>query len=350
MSEPRRCYIIAEAGQNHNGDMKLAHQLIDMAAMPIIDKAFSRELRGVDAIKFTKRDMSEELTREAYNAPYESENSFGKTYGEHREKLELSYEDHVRLYQYALWKGLDFIETLTSIKTLRLLEKIEVKYIKVASRDLTNVPLLEEIGRSKKPVILSTGMGGLREIDRAILTINKYHEDITILHCISQYPAEYPNLHLRAIPFLKDRYKYKVGYSDHSIGIVAPIVAFALGADIIEKHITISHALKGSDQKGALEPEGLWRMTRDIRNTEVALGELGKEYMNVVESTKRKLERSLAIKNDKNTGDILQEQDLIMLSPGGGLSWDERIKILGSVFTSNVKSNTALREDMFENQ
>lgn len=125
-------------------------------------------------------------------------------------------------------------------------------------------------------------MGGLREIDEAIDVIIKSHENIIILHCVSQYPADYKNLNLRSIPFLKERYPFSIGYSDHSIGIVAPVVAVALGAEYIEKHITLSHALKGSDHKSALEPDGLWRMVRDIRNMETALGEYKKKLLKML--------------------------------------------------------------------
>ena len=348
MEQNRKCYIIAEAGQNHNGSLTMAKQLIDMAAMPIFDKAFNRQLRAVDAIKFTKRDMSEELTLESYNAPYDSENSFGKTYGEHREKLELSYEDHVELYEYSKTKNIDFIETFTSPKTLKLLEKIDVKYIKVASRDLTNVPLLDEIGKSQKPVILSTGMGGLKQIDNAVEVLTKYHDKIIILHCISQYPAEYENLNLYSIPYLKERYKFPIGYSDHSIGIIVPVVAFTMGAEFIEKHITLSHSLKGSDHRSALEPDGLWRMTRDIRNMEMSLGKYDKFASESVESFKKKLERSLAFNKNLEKGHLIKEEDLILLSPGGGFSWAERNNVIGKKLKRDVEKNAGITGDLIE--
>ena len=345
----RTCYIIAEAGQNHNGSMKLARQLIDMTAMPVMDKAFNTEFRGVNAIKFTKRDMTEELTRDAYDAPYDSENSYGATYGEHREKLELSYDEHVELFEHAHGKGLDFVETLTSPKTLALLDRIDVRYIKVASRDLTNIPLITEIARTKRPVILSTGMEGERELDRTLDIITGYHTDITILHCISQYPAQYHNLNLLSIPYMKERYPdFTIGYSDHSLGIVAPVVAFALGADVIEKHITVSHSLKGSDHKGALEPDGLWRMARDIRNMEQALGKREKRVPDDILPFRHKLERSLATRNPKRAGDTIEEADLVMLSPGGGLGWDDRNRILGRRLKADIPALTALEEDMVE--
>lgn len=348
MKDNRKCYIIAEAGQNHNGQMDMAKQLIDMVGMPIFDKAFDIELPKVNAVKFTKRDMSEELSRDAYNKVYDSPNAFGKTYGEHREKLELSYEQHEELFHYANDRKIDFIETFTSPKTLQLLEKIDVKYIKVASRDLTNIPLLDEIGKSGKPVILSTGMGGLEEIDKAVETINRYHEDIVILHCVSQYPAEYHNLSLKTIPFLKERYKYQIGYSDHSIGIVVPVVAFSMGADFIEKHITLSHSLKGSDHKGALEPEGLWRMVRDIRNIEKSMGDYSKWVPEGVSAAKSKLERSLATAVEIKQGTTVTAEMLTMLSPGNGMQWDEKELVVGKKAASDIPALKLISKDMFE--
>lgn len=341
-------YIIAEAGQNHNGEMRMARQLIEMASMPVLDKAFSRELAKVDAIKFTKRDLTEELTAELAESHYDSPHSFGKTYGEHRQKLELTYEQHIELYHYAREKGLDFVDTLTSPKTLKLLDSIEPKFIKVASRDLTNWPLLQAIAETRRPVLISTGMGGLREIDSAIEIIIKYHDNISILHCISQYPADYENLNLMSIPFMKERYPFKIGYSDHSIGIVAPVVAVALGAEIIEKHITLSHALKGSDHMGALEPEGLWRMVRDIRNMEIALGEKNKTLSEVVKPFKEKLERSLCSNNQIRKGQVLMEKDLILLSPGGGLAWEDKDLILGKKANRDIPPHSALSTKYFE--
>jgi sialic acid synthase len=349
MKTKNEVYIITEAGQNHNGRMELAKQLIDVSALTIIDKAFNRELPGVNAIKFTKRDLNEELTKEAASKIYDSPHSFGRTYGEHRQKLELSYEEHAELFKYAKSKGLDFIETLTSPRTLKLLEMIELDYIKVASRDLNNIWLLEELAKAKIPMIISTGMGGVIDIDNAVEAITKYHDNIIILHCISQYPAEYANLNLSAIKFLKARYPYKIGYSDHSIGIVAPAVAVSLGADYIEKHITISHSLRGSDQKCALEPEGIWRMVRDIRNMEEALGDEVKRKPDCVESARIKLERSLSTKRNMKQGEVLTLEDLIMLSPGNGLKWTEKEKIIGKRLKKDIAEKTHILEEDVEN-
>lgn len=347
MTDKIKTYIVAEIGQNHNGDMNTARQLIDVAAMPIFDKFDNRELACVDAVKFTKRDLTQELTIDEMKRPYDSPHSFGKTYGEHREALELSYEQHAELEAYARAKGLDFIETLTSIKTIELLRHIDVNAIKVASRDLTNLPLLDELARVGKRIILSTGMNSETELEAALEVITKHHDDIAILHCVSEYPAHYENMNLLSIPYLQKKYPYDIGLSDHSIGIVMAPVAVALGAKIIEKHITLSRQMKGSDHRGSLEPEGLWRMVRDIRNVEVALGTESKPVPEVVKSSKMKLERSLATKRDIAAGETIKETDLCMLSPGMGLRWAERNKLIGKKATRPIpKQSIILTEDV----
>jgi sialic acid synthase SpsE len=342
-----RTTIIAEIGQNHNGEMTIARQLIDMAAMKVFDKFDNRELPGVTAVKFTKRDLTEELTVDAYDEPYDSVHSFGRTYGEHREKLELSYEEHAELERYARSKGLGFVETLTSLKTLRLLDTVDVDAVKVASRDLTNLPLLDAIAQTRKRIILSTGMGADREIEEALAVITRHHEDVAILHCVSQYPASYENMNLLAIQYLRDRFPYEIGLSDHSIGIVMAPVAVALGASIIEKHITLNRGMKGSDHAASLEPDGLWRMVRDIRNVETALGEKSKIVPPDVELARRKLGRSLAAAHDIKDGQVITEGDLCLLSPGTGLQWAQRESVVGRVARRRIAAHTLIdKEDL----
>jgi sialic acid synthase len=345
MTDKGKTTIVAEIGQNHNGDMTIARQLIDMAAMPVFDKFGNRELPRVNAVKFTKRDLSEELTVEANKRPYDSPHAFGKTYGEHRRALELDYEQYVELESHARTRGLDFVVTLTSIKTIRLLKLIRINAIKVASRDMTNLPLLEALAETGEKMILSTGMSREKEIDQALEVITKKHEKIAILHCVSQYPAAYENMNLLSIPYLKDKYGYDTGLSDHSIGIVMAPVAVALGAVLIEKHITLNRSMKGSDQSGSLEPDGLWRMVRDIRNVEIALGTLKKDVPPGVEQFREKLERSIASSRDIAKGEVLQESDLCLLSPGTGLKWIERDRITGKRARHDIPKHTLIGQE-----
>ena len=342
-------YFIAEVGQNHNGDMAIARKLIDVAAMEIVDYFTGERLAGIDAVKFTKRDLDEELSDEAANAPYDSRHAFGPTYLEHRKALELSIEQHAELERYAHSKGLDFIETLCSPGCLKILDSVRVDIIKIASRDVTNVPLLEALAGVDRRIIISTGMCTLEELERALAILDRDPRNVAILHCISQYPAEYRNINLRSIQWLKERFpRHRIGYSDHSIGIVIPAVAVGMGAELIEKHITLDRKMKGSDHAGALGPDGLWRVVRDIRNLESAVGEFRKDCAPAVEATKKRLARSLATRVPLATGEALREESLCMLSPGNGLSWDDRMRFLGKQAVRDVPARALLKESDFE--
>ena len=323
--------------------------MIDVAAMPIIDFLTDEQLPGVDAIKLTKRDLDEELTKEAQDQPYNSRHAFGETYGEHRRALELTYEEHRDLGQYTHERGLLFVETLCSPKCTKLCEMVDIDFLKVASRDLTNIPLLREMARTKIPIILSTGMTDWEDLDQALDEIARFHDQITILHCISQYPAEYHNIGLHRITELQQRYPdLTIGYSDHSIGIMVPVAAVSLGATVIEKHITLSRQLRGSDHSGSLEPDGLWRMTRDIRNLERALQPVDETVRKqVTETAATKLQRSLASRIMIPKGECISESDLVMLSPGVGLGWEERGKVIGKPARQDIPSHMHLTLDMF---
>ena len=288
-------YIIGEIGQNHNGSLELAKVIIDLASREIKDEVFGNTLKGIDAVKLTKRDLNQELSTSQMNRAYDNPNSFGKTYGEHRSALELSDEEHYEVYKHAKEKGLDFVETLCAIGCLSMLKLFSPDKLKVASRDLTNLPLLSALAETKIPIIVSTGMAGKKELDDAINVISKSHSEISILHCVSQYPTAPKNVNLRTIPYLLKNYKdYVIGYSDHTIGISTPVAAIAMGAKIIEKHITLDRRMKGTDQVGSLGPDGIYRMVRDIR---VLDDSLGLEEISIVPETviaKEKLERSIA--------------------------------------------------------
>ena len=189
-------YIIGEIGQNHNGSVDIAKLIVDLVSRPVREEVFNIELRPMDAVKLTKRDLNEELTDSQMNRPYDSPHSFGRTYGEHRAFLELTDEEHLEIYKHAKALGLDFVETLCSKGCLSLLKLFTPDRLKVASRDLTNLPLLEVMAETKIPIILSTGMAGKKELDDALEVITRYHDNISILHCVSQYPTQPDNLNL----------------------------------------------------------------------------------------------------------------------------------------------------------
>lgn len=339
-------YVIGEIGQNHNGSVELAKNIIDAACTTIMSHNLGYDPVPVNAVKFTKRDLTEELTASGMKRPYNSPNSFGKTYGEHRATLELSDEQHFELYKYAKSKNLEFVETICAKGCLSLLRYFYPDRLKVASRDLTNLPLLAAMAETKIPMVLSTGMGGIEELDEALEVITRYHNNISILHCLSQYPNEFHHINLRTIPFLIKRYPdYAIGYSDHSIGIMIPVAAVTLGARVIEKHITLDRTLKGTDQEGSLGPEGIFRMMRDIRNVEKSLGTETMFASPAVEGVRKKLERSLASNKDIPEGTVINQNDLHLLSPGTGYKWNERHKVIGKRAMVEIKKDELIGHD-----
>lgn len=336
-------YIIGEIGQNHNGSVDIAKLLVELVARPVHEDLFNLDLKPMDAVKMTKRDLTEELSASQMARPYNTPNSFGKTYGEHRAFLELSDEDHFEVYKHAKKFGLDFVETLCAKGCLSLLKLFTPDYLKVASRDLTNLPLLSAMGETKIPIILSTGMAGKKELDEALGVITRYHSNISILHCVSQYPTEPDNLNLKTITYLKKHYgQYRIGFSDHTIGISAPIVAVGMGAEIIEKHITIDRRMKGTDQAGSLGPDGVNRMVRDIRVAERWMGSEDLYIDKCVAASKVKLERSIATKRTIRKGEVIKEEDLHMLSPGDGYKWDQVAEVVGKTAKEDIPENEVI--------
>lgn len=342
-------YIIGEIGQNHNGSVDIAKLIIDLVKKPVVDDLFGTTLKGIDAVKLTKRDLDYELTDSARGRIYDSPNSFGHTYGEHREALELNDEQHYELYQYAKERDLDFVETLCAPSCLSMLKLFTPDKLKVASRDLTNIPLLEAMAETKIPMIISTGMAGQKELDNALAAITKHHSDVSILHCLSQYPSEYEYINLNTIPYLKEEYsKHTIGYSDHSIGIFIPVAAVAMGAEIIEKHITIDRSMKGTDQKGSLGPDGVSRMVRDIRLLDIAKGEKIMFASEAVSGARVKLERSLASNRNIAKGEMINESDLHLLSPGDGFKWSEMSALINKVANQDIPANEIIYKNMIQ--
>lgn len=300
----------------------------------------------MDAIKLTKRDLKEELSASQMAAPYNSPHSFGKTYGEHRAFLELDDEQHFEVYKHAKSFNLDFVETLCAKGCLSILKLFTPDRLKVASRDLTNLPLLSAMAETKIPIIISTGMAGKIELDKAIETISKYHSAISILHCVSQYPTEPKNANLKTITYLQKEYpQYTIGYSDHTIGISAPVAAVAMGAKVIEKHITLDRKMKGTDQAGSLGIDGINRMMRDIRIMEMSLGVEDIFIDDAVQLSKNKLERSVATKRDLKKGETITEEDIHLLSPGDGFKWEQRQQIIGKTLKVNIGVNEIIYPD-----
>lgn len=345
----KETYIIGEIGQNHNGSVDIAKLIVELVARPVKEELFGIDLKPMNAVKMTKRDLNEELTTSQMNRLYDSPNSFGRTYGEHRAFLELSDEEHFEVFKFAKTLGLDFVETLCAKGCLSLLKLFTPDFLKVASRDLTNLPLLECMAETKIPIILSTGMAGKKELDDALDVITRYHSNISILHCVSQYPTHPDNLNLSTITYLKENYgQYKIGFSDHTIGIAAPVVAVGMGAEIIEKHITIDRHMKGTDQAGSLGPDGVNRMVRDIRIVEHWMGTKDLYIDKSVAASKVKLERSIATNKLLKAGSVIQLDDLHMLSPGDGYKWSQVNEVLGKKVKVDIPANEVIYPQFIE--
>lgn len=342
-------YIIGEIGQNHNGSVDIAKLIVELIARPVHEEVFGIDLKPMNAVKMTRRDLREELTITQMNRPYDTPNSFGRTYGEHRAFLELDDEAHYEVYKFAKEKGLEFVETLCAKGCLSMLKLFMPDYLKVASRDLTNLPLLAAMAETKIPIILSTGMVGKKELDDALSIITKYHDDISILHCVSQYPTHPDNLNLETISYLKKHYgEYHIGFSDHTIGILAPAIAVGMGAEIIEKHVTIDRHMKGTDQPGSLGPDGVNRMVRDIRMVERWLGTEDIYIDKCVSSAKEKLERSIASLCEIKKGEIITEDKIHMLSPGDGFKWVQKENVIGHTAIQDIPANEIIYSSLID--
>jgi len=304
-------YVIAEIGHNHQGDLEKAKALIHAA-----------KESGVDAVKFQKRDNKRLFTRAFYDSPYENENSFGATYGEHREALELGKSDWFELSRYSREEGVAFVAAAFDEPSADFLAELGVDAFKFASGDLLNVPFLRYVAALGKPLLLSTGGGTIEDIDRAVQAIAPLNRELCVLHCTASYPAEVEDLNLSVIVTLKERFpELVIGLSDHHNGIAMAPVAYMLGARVFEKHFTLNHAWKGTDHAYALMPDGMRRFVRDLHRIPAALGDGMKRRLPSEEGPLRKMGKKLVAARDLPAGHVLAAEDVIAKSPAdGGLS------------------------------
>ncbi|HJT35731.1 MAG TPA: N-acetylneuraminate synthase family protein [Pirellulales bacterium] len=326
--------VIAEIGQNHNGSLALAEQLIDAAAWA-----------GADAVKLVKRDLESELSREARRRHYDSRHAFGRTYGDHRRALELSADDHARLSRRAAEHGLIYLATACDLPSAGLLDGLGVAAFKIASRDLANLPLLADVAGRGKPVILSTGMSAFDEVDAAVAVLREQDCRFILLQCTSLYPTPFEQVHLRSMNALAERYGSLVGFSDHTPGVLLPPVAVALGAAVIEKHLTLDRNLKGTDHACSLEPDEFRQLVHDVRRVEAALGRADKPVADGVETVRAKLGRSLVTRTPLPAGTRLEEPMLTLKCPGDGLSWFDRRQVVGRRLKRDLPADEKLSLD-----
>jgi len=313
-------YVIAEIGNNHQGDLEKAKALVHAA----------KEC-GVDAVKFQKRENRVLFTRAYYDAPYDNENSYGSTYGEHREFLELAKSDWFELSRYSREEGVAFVSAAFDEPSAELMADLDVDAFKFASGDLLNAPFLRYVADKGKPMFLSTGGGTLEDIDRAVDAILSRNEQLCVLHCTAAYPADVEDLNLSVITALRERYpELVIGLSDHHNGIAMAPVAFMLGARVFEKHFTLNHAWKGTDHAYSLMPDGMRRFVRDLHRVPVALGDGVKRRLPSEERPLEKMGKKLVATRDLAVGHVLAEGDLAAKSPAdGGLPPYEVDRLLG---------------------
>ena len=329
------CYIVAEIGLNHNGELEIAKKLIEEAV-----KA------GADAVKFQKRSINKLLIKEWINKPYSGPNAFGNTYGEHRRNLELSDDDWYKLAEYSEKMGVDFLASAWDIDSADFLEKLDVPAYKIASADVTNLPIIEHIAKKKKPVLLSTGMSTLEEIDEAVETVEKYTNGLIILHCISAYPFDDQYANLNVIKTLKERYMYPIGYSGHEkSGHVITLGAVALGACLVERHFTLDRTMRGPDHAASLEPYGLASLVESIRKMEEAFGSGKKDILDIEVPVREKLAKSIVATKDIKKGQIIKKDDLTVKSPGIGVKPKYIEKLIGKRARQDIPEDTILPKE-----
>jgi N-acetylneuraminate synthase/sialic acid synthase len=315
------CYVIAEIGHNHQGSLAKARELF----------AAAKEA-GAHAVKLQKRDNRGLYTRAAYAKPYDNENSFGATYGEHREFLEFGEREYIELRDYAAELGVDFFSTAFDIASAQFLERLDVPAYKIASGDLKSTPLLKHVARYGKPMIVSTGGATIEDVQRAYDVIMPINQQLAILQCTAGYPAAFEELDLRVIEAMRQRFPGAViGFSSHDNGIAMPVAAYVLGARIVEKHFTLNRAMKGTDHAFSLEPVGMRKLVRDLERTHEAMGDGVKKIYESERAPIIKMGKSLVVAHDLPSGHMLGPQDIVMKSPGGGIPPYELDNILGRV-------------------
>ena len=313
--------IIAEAGVNHNGDMQLAKQLIDAAAEA-----------GADVVKFQTFQADQLATYKAPKAIYQQQTT-GKTENQQEmlQRLELSFDQHQQLISHCRNSDIEFLSTAFDDPSIDLLNKLNLKRFKIPSGEITNLPYLRRLGGLGKPLILSTGMANMGEIEAALAvleTAGTNRAQITVLHCTTEYPAPMAEVNLRAMQTIGKAFGVAVGYSDHTAGIEVPIAAVALGATVIEKHITLDQNLPGPDHKASLEPKEFAAMVRAIRNIDLALGDGIKRPTASEAANSQAVRKSLVAAKEIKAGEAFTAENITAKRPGTGVSpmrWDEFI-------------------------
>lgn len=333
------CYVIAEAGVNHNGDVSLALDLVDRAAEA-----------GANAVKFQTFKANKLVTRGAPKARYQNEiTDSSESQYDMIEKLELSENEYDTIIKRCGEKGITFLSTPFDRESADFLEGLGVPAYKISSGDLNNGPLLAYIARKGKPVILSTGMSTIHEVEEATQLLERSGcTHIALLHCVSSYPAPADQVNLRAIETLRERFEYPVGYSDHTVGIEIPLAAAALGAVIIEKHFTLDRSLPGPDHRASLEPGELAAMVSGIRIVEAALGDGVKQPVPAEKDVMEVARRSVVASRAISKGSVICEDDLSILRPGTGINPMQIDRVIGRTAARDIPAGELIMWDMLQ--
>lgn len=323
-------FIIAEAGVNHNGDIEIAKKMIDAASAA-----------GVDAVKFQTFKAERIVSINAPKAEYQIKNT-NNTESQYQmlKKLEIDKETHLELMEYCKDKNIMFLSTPFDIDSVHMLVELGIEIIKIPSGEITNLPYLREVARQKKKVILSTGMSNMQEVKDAVDILRQNGaEDITVLHCNTQYPTPMEDVNLRAMISMREELELPVGYSDHTQGIEVPIAAVAMGATVIEKHFTLDKSMEGPDHKASLEPDELSVMVKAIRNIEKALGDENKALTESEKDNLSIVRKSIVAACRIEKGELFTEKNLTVKRPGNGISpmkWDEVIgKVADKIYEAD---------------
>ncbi len=331
-----RTFVIAELGVNHNGDVAIAKEMVDVAAKS-----------GADAVKFQTFKAEKMISKFAPKAEYQRKSTDeNESQFEMVKKLELDQCAHKELIGYCRQKGIIFISTPFDLESIDLLNDLGLKIIKIPSGEITNLPYLRKVGGLKKKLILSTGMADLQEIGDALKILTGAgtpKENITVLHCNTEYPTPMEDVNLRAMLTIRDTFDVKVGYSDHTLGIEVPIAAVALGASVIEKHFTLDANMKGPDHKASLEPAGLKAMVEAIRNVEKMLGDGVKGPSPSELKNMPIVRKSIIAAKDITKGEIFTDENIAVKRPGIGINpmeWDE---VVGQVAKNNFKEDEVIK-------
>lgn len=336
IGEGEPTYFIAEIGNNHNGDYYLAKRTIEKAVEA-----------GADAVKLQKRFVTETFAAELLERPQTKDQVFGKTYREYREAQELNREEFVQLKKYAEQLGVFFFATPFDRKSVDFLDEIGVDVYKIASFDVTNLPLLEYVAQKRKPVILSSGASTIEELDAAVETILKHHSDLVINHCVSIYPTPDEKLNLATITFLKNRYQpLPIGYSGHEQDILPSIVSVALGARAIERHITLDKALPGPDHATvSIEPDEFRQMIEGVRRIEKAMGVGAKALVDGELEKRSKHGKSVVSACEIPAGTFITAEMLTCKSPGYGLSPARLQAVVGKLARVHIPVDTVIKAE-----